>query len=400
MPTHLNPPRRVTPKLLMGLGVFGVSCFLVGRFSARIATSATRGSVASSAMPSTLTPAPARNVNADQRAAAPAIASTPSWDEQTWQRLHSAPGTPANYAALAQFLEMLGSSDPARAMAFAQAETNAKLREKLIHAALHGWARAAPADAARWALSQATATERENGLSVVFTAAVTTNPETAVRLGQSLIQQNPNDAPGFGNRLIDALCAAGNFQTAVAMAAEGDRETRAGWMGTAYSHWAEYQPEQAARAAAAINDPELRQQALRGVAGGWGAVDPAALVAFAAGLPSDADRSATLSQALERWVKRDPKNASTWIDQHENRPEFDQGVATVATMDGIKSDVAVSWAESISNPALRSETLALVVRNWMAADPAAARAYLKASSHLLPPDRQQLDDVFAGLDRR
>ena len=266
-----------------------------------------------------------------------------------------------------------------------------------MQASLRGWAGSDPVNAARWALDLPDANDRDRALSTVFASAVATNSDEAVQLGKSLLQQYPNDAPGFGARLIDALCDAGRFDIAAKMAAGGDRQTRDGWMANAYSKWAEFQPEAAAGAAAALSDPDLRNRALHGIVGGWAAVDPVALVNFVAQLPPDAERASLLSQSLECWVRQDPKNASAWIDKSEDRPELDQGVAAVATMESLKSDVALSWAESISNPVLRSETVATVLRNWMTTDLAAARNYFQSSKNLLPADRQQLGDVFAGM---
>lgn len=387
--------------LFVRVGLFGVVCFFAGRFSSliRVTASISRDAAVPPAARSIAAKESAASVATERHEHPPSADAWSSLSDEAWHHLLASPATPARNAALADLIEPLGAAEPAHAIALAEAETNSKLRAQLVQAALHGWARTAPFDAAHWALAQATAVEREEGLSTVFSGAVAADADAALRLGQALVREYPDDAPSFGNRLIDACCAAGKFDIATHMAAGGDPELRAGWMATAYSKWAEYQPEQAASAANAIPDLELRKLALHGIVGGWGAVNPAALVAFALQLPPESDQAAILSQSLEYWVKRDPQNAAAWIDRNENRPELDPGVAAVATMPGIKADVALTWAESISNPQLRSETLVMVVRNWLTSDPAGARNYFKATAHLLPADRQQLDDVFAGLDR-
>jgi hypothetical protein len=210
-----------------------------------------------------------------------------------------------------------------------------------------------------------------------------------------LIEKYPDQASSYGSDMIDALCHSGNFETAARLAAEGNPEIRAGWMAGAYSRWAEFQPEEAARIASAIKDPELRNQALHGIVGGWSQADPAALVQFVTQLPPDGERGSLLSQSLERWAKLDPEAASQWINSREAGPDLDQGVATVATMDFVKPDVAVEWAESVVNPKLRSETLVAVVRNWLTSDLPAARHYFETTKNLLPEDRQELAQVFA-----
>ena len=393
--------------LLAAVAIAGALGFWAGRFSVSTprsiagerdgkATASAAGGARSASRASGAAPGSAANeADSDSNASLRA----PPWSKEGWDRLASAPGSRVTFTALSTLLEGRAATEPAQALALAQAEKNLELRELLVHAALRGWARVAPEDAANWALALPTANARENALSAVFAGTVAANADAAMRLGQSLLQRFPDDAPNFGARLIDAFCASDNFEMATRFAVLGSPDMRAGWIANAYSKWAEFQPEAAGRAAAALESPELRNQALHGIVGGWAAVDPVGLVSFVLKLPADGERGAILSQALESWVRHDSKNAAAWIDQNESRPELDRGIAAVATMDGVKSDVALSWAESITNPALRSETLVTVLRNWMTTDAAGARNYFKSSTNLSPEDRQQLEDVFAGMER-
>jgi hypothetical protein len=389
--------------LALALGsalLFGAAGFFAGRFSVRQTVPGLDSKTASAAVK------PATNISKtiDEAATRPITASQAKpaskgsgWDEKEWNQLMGKPGTPARNTALADMIEKLAAIDPDRAMDLAQAEGNLKLRESLTQAALHGWGRVAPADAADWALALPDANARENALSSIFAGAIATDPEQAVRLGRELIEQEPDEAVSYGSRLIDALCSAGNFETAAQMAAGGDKEQRSFWLAGAYSKWAEFQPEQAAAAAAAITDPELRNEALHGIVGGWAEADPASLVQFVTKLPPETDRSSILSQALQYWVKHDAATASRWINSHAPGPEMDEGVAAVATMESVQPEVAVGWATSIFNPTLRSETLATLIRGWMADDLPAARQYFEVTKNLLPEDRQQLAEALAAI---
>jgi hypothetical protein len=168
-------------------------------------------------------------------------------------------------------------------------------------------------------------------------------------------------------------------------------------MAGAWSKWAEFQPDQAAAAAAAMTDPELRNQALHGIIGGWAEADPSALVQFMTQLPPDGEKGSMVSQALQRWAKVDPQAASEWMNSADTGPEMDQGVAAVASMDSLKPDVAIGWAESVVDPKLRSETLVTVLRNWVTVDLATAENYFNTTHDLLPEDRQELAGVIATL---
>jgi hypothetical protein len=400
--TSHSSTRRNKSLILFGGIAFGAVCFFVGRLSVRQGAPGTAPinpgdstPAETSANPSVSKPG-AASVAESQTQASPAPPPS-GWGEHQWQQLLSQPGTPARNATLADLLEKLAAVDPTRAMTVAQAEGNLKLREALVQASLRGWARSSPTNAANWALALPDSNDRERALSTVFAGAVAANPDGAVRLGLSLFRNNPDQARGCGSSLITALGDAGDFETAAHMAANGDEQTRSGWMAGAYSQWAEFQPEQASKAAAAIEDPDLRNQALHGIIGGWAEADPATLVQFVMQLPPDAERGSLLSQSLERWVKHDPEAASQWINNHETGPDTDQGAAAVATMDSLKPDLAVSWAVSVVNPKLRSETLVTVLRNWVTVDLPAAERYFQTTKDLLPEDRQEIAGVIATL---
>jgi hypothetical protein len=294
-------------------------------------------------------------------------------------------------------LEKLAAVDPRQALALAQAEGNVKLRDELLQSVLHGWARTSPLDAANWALRLSNSGDQENALRSVFNGAVAASPDEALRVGKLLIQQNPDETLGYGTRLIDALCDAGNFETAAKFAATGDQGVHSSWLAESYSKWAEFQPEQAASAADAITDPAVRNEALHGLIGGWAQADPAALVQFMSQLPAETDKGPLLSQSLAYWVKYDPESASEWINHHEPGPELDQGVAAVASLESVQPEVAIGWVESVVNRQLRSETMVQVLRNWMTIDLPAARHYFETTKNLLPADRQQLGEVFAAM---
>jgi hypothetical protein len=395
MTAPVPSPRAKMMLLLGGILLFGVFCFFTGRLSVR---------QTASALDAKATLGPATNAGGSLETAAvptgdgtrnqPAAPSSGAWDDTQWSQLLAQPGTPARNAALTALLEKLAAVDPDRAMALAAAEGNLKLRENLVQASLRGWARLSPTNAAAWALALPDANARETALSSVFAGLVAADPAQAVSLGKTLIQQHPDEALGCGSRLVDALCAAGNFEAAVQLASGGNKQQRSFWLAGAYSKWAEYQPEQAAAAAAALTDPELRNEALHGIVGGWAEADPVALVQFATELPPEADRGPILSQALQYWVKQDALAASEWLNSHEPGPEMDEGVAAVATMESVKPDLAAGWADSIINPNLRSETLATVLRTWMTEDPSAARQYFEGTSDLLPDDRQQIAEAL------
>ena len=396
--------RRPNPAVVICTGiVFGAVCFFAGRLSVpppaahldlKTANKASQASVGTSVS----APIAISSVNTQTNAAAKTASG---WDENRWRELMSQPGTMARSAALAEMLKKLAATDPKRAMALAQAEGNLKLRKELKQAALSGWASTAPADASDWALALKTPSERSDAMGTVLASAAATNPDEAVRMATQMMKDGIDGYQGYGGSLIDALCNTGNFEAAAQFAASGDDQTRRGWLGEMYSQWAALQPEEAAKAAMAINDPDIQNGALHGVIGGWEDADPAALTQFLSTTPPGSDRGQMMGQALWNWVKVDPVAAADWINNSDMGPDLDQGILAVASRDLSEDDfppsTAVSWAESIQDDTLRSEALRNVLRNWLFIDRAAATSYFNSTADLLPADREQIADMISDL---
>ena len=317
------------------------------------------------------------------------------WDNSLWQELISQPGTVARNQRLAVLLESLAATDPERALSLAQKENNLKLRETLMHASLRGWGGTAAIDAAGWAFAHIDGSDRDAAISAVFSGAAA-RPASALEAAKKVCADHPGEATGYGNAAIDALCDAGNFSTALDLiaASEGDVQ-RSIWTTEAYSRWAALQPDQAAQAAIAVTDPTARSEALHGVIGGWAQVDPAALTHFLTEQPAGGDRGSMIGQALQSWVGQDPEAAAAWINDREASPDYDEGVAAVASVNFVKPDRALNWAETISNPRLRSETVAEVLHGWVLEDLPAAKRYFAATSNLLPEDRKRIAEIIA-----
>lgn len=325
-------------------------------------------------------------------ATTPNISADPSASHRSWQDFTRAPATLKRNEAMVTWLEQLAERSPEQAMQLARSETNRLLREQLLAAALRGWSRGAPDAAADWALALDEPAARARALRAVFAGAVD-RPEAALRIGRLAAERDPTGAMEHGMALIDALADAGNFAIASRVASESD-PARPVWVIEAFAKWSALQPDEASRAVAALPEGEVRINALRGVANGWGEADPAGLSQFLTALPASATRRELLGHSLRQWVTVEPGAASKWINGVELGPDMDEGVAAVAVMPSLKPEVATSWAESVENPQQRSETLAVILREWGRTDPKAAAQYLTVTRDLQPDERRALTDFF------
>ncbi|MGC4072003.1 MAG: hypothetical protein QM760_05710 [Nibricoccus sp.] len=320
-----------------------------------------------------------------------------AWTDDAWRQWMARPASLARNQELAARLTLLARTDPVRAMQLAEAEKNLILREKFVHAALSGWAAAAPSEAAGWVYSLDDQAKRSAAMETVFASCAASQPDEAVKLGRELFQQDPGGATGYGCSLVDALCAAGHFEKAVALATDPgalDSTARSILLTKTYSAWAAMQPEQAGHAAAVLADPAARTEALNAVVGGWGQVDPAGLTQFVAQLPAGPDRIPLMGQALRAWSQLDAAAAAQWVKSNDIGPGMDDGVAAMAGAGFLAPNEAAVWSESIASPALRSQTLLTVLRNWSNTDPAAARAYFEKTPDLQPVDRALAAALF------
>lgn len=322
------------------------------------------------------------------------------WNENRWRELDSQLGTASRNEMLAAMLEKLAVSDPQRAMALAEAETNLKLRGDLVQAVLRGWATVAPMDAANWALALTNENERNQSIATIFSSAVRTDPQSAVSVASQICRENPEQAVFYGLSLIQSLCQAGQFELATQFAADTDNPSRPAWLVEAYSDWAKFQPSQAAQAAQAMTDSEMRSQALRGLASGWSDVDPAGLAQFLTQLPAGESRGEMLGWALQNWANADPVAATAWVNNNYQKvgADMDSGFQSIATANALQPNVAVVWAEAITDPARRSDALTVILQTWIHSDPAIAEQYFSKTQNLLPADRERISAIIASSD--
>lgn len=350
-----------------------------------------RSTAEQSAVPTTAT-APRKVGVAENRS--PDSTATIKTDDR-WERWSAEVRTPDSERDMTQFLEELATRDPQQAMRLALGEANFRLRQDLRNAVLRGWAAVFLEEASSWALALPDG-DRQVAMEAVFAGAAR-HPEEAARLGRRFCTQDPERAADYGQFLITGLTAAGAYETAARFAAAETSTARTAWLNATFFQWAAHQPENARAAFENIADPATRPAAFQGMVSGWAMADPAALAFYALELSPGQDRAQALSQALPQWVARDPLVASEWINQLDANPDLDTGVASVATLASLvnrRPEIAVGWAESITEPVLRANTLWMIAQQWAHTDPDGIRRFLAAAPDLAFNDRRALLDAL------
>lgn len=307
-----------------------------------------------------------------------------------WAKLSAQPRTPRVEAEMAAAMEKMSESDAQCALSLAEAEPNFRLRSTLLRAALQGWGKTNPDAAAAWVQSQ-TVIDRDQAATALLQGAIQ-NPDKAMSVTTSLMQNDPSHAAQYGSDLIWAFADSGKFSEAADFAVSGAENNRSDWTLAAYSRWAEFQPQSAVAGAMQLQDPALRQAALDAVIVGWSPTDPRGMAEFALKDLSPEQQGSALSRALSFWADSDPTAAATWINQKSLGAASDPGVAEIAMSPQLtqQPDIAASWAKTITDPILRSRTLVSILQSWARLNPTAARHYLETSADIQSDDLSNL----------
>lgn len=319
--------------------------------------------------------------------------SQDNWQGQ-WAGLSRNLGTPAGEQAMARALEELSPADPQHAISLAAHENNFRLRTALLRAALTGWGKTDPEAAAAWVESQ-TLIERGDAIGALLQGAIT-NPERAIDLVNSLLRQAPQHSAEYGGKLISAFTEAGQFERAANFALTAPVQNRQDWMLPAYSRWAEFQPQAAAASAMQLPDPADQAEAMNAIIIGWAPSDPKGLIEFAKKNLTASQQNAVVARAIGFWASSDLVAAATWIGQNDFGAAYDTGIAEIAMSSQLAPTpaIAAGWAENITSPQLRLQTLGSILGQWAATDGNSAEKYLAASKALAPDERTGLREQF------
>jgi hypothetical protein len=164
------------------------------------------------------------------------------------------------------------------------------------------------------------------------------------------------------------------------------------WLNAAYGRWAEQHPDEAVADACQLSDPDVQRTALAAAISGWSRADPRGVADYALTLPEESERMFALTAALHVWSEGDLAEAATWLTRFGPSAELDHSVAEIATESRTleQPTVAITWAESITNPQLCSRTLVTVLETWAGSNIDAVRNYVETSPYLLAEDRADL----------
>ncbi|MFT3868009.1 MAG: hypothetical protein QM715_05875 [Nibricoccus sp.] len=322
--------------------------------------------------------------------------SQENWSD-SWHQLQKQPACAVRNKELAAMLEQLARTDPQRALALAEAESNWILRDELLDAALRGWGATAPDAAADWAINHRL-DQRMRYVSAVLSGAVE-QPSEAVRVALRVCKADPGPAADYGHALINALVdKVGSFAEATRFASTVGTDRQQFLLDSAYYQWAKYQPEQALASLNQITDPNIKASAYEGMLAGWAAADATKLASLALSMPPGEDRLKAFNVALPKWIEKDPTAATEWIGNQDPSPDLNAGVAAIATLPSMIARnplLSFDWADSITDSAQRIMTKHEIFTQWAQKDFPAAVEYARNVKN--PDERDMMTEALAGM---
>jgi hypothetical protein len=124
----------------------------------------------------------------------------------------------------------------------------------------------------------------------------------------------------------------------------------------------------------------------------WAGTDAPAAVSHALAIWKTSGASEPLAAGISAWIVRDAAAAGAWIAAQPRDPVLDRAAAELARSDAVvqQPDIAIRWAQRISNDGQRLQSLETFFARWLDVDRFAARQYLRSSQLLSEQDRSEL----------
>jgi hypothetical protein len=310
------------------------------------------------------------------------------------QKIERGVASPARDEEQLRMLSAWALVDPLAAHAYAGKLMNRDTRAQAFTAVFTSWTKQDPA--AAWAWVQKNEPDEHSHIRAVLVETARNNPALVQRFAADLVARHPEAASEIYIYALDGAMHDGNYEGAKAIAANAktpNEEQKNSLLNYVAGQWARYQPEAAAPWVLALPAGPVRDQAMDSLGQAWSDIDPIRAADFAVKLPAGPERQTALRQAISKWTMDDPAQASKWVLQFDAHQDFDQAVAAIATSNNLITrdiNLALSWAGTIQDPAIRRDSTTTVVGNWYAQNPAAALNYIKTSPDLTMETRKDL----------
>lgn len=267
------------------------------------------------------------------------------------------PDLPQRQATLANLLATWTGVDSAAAVAWLDRLPNPRLRALLLDRALQGMHAYPPARTLPFALALPESENRNNRIERLLSDWASQDPSAALRWTSEHSADPAVNAISFGMHAT-ALGAIARDEPA-----------------TAVAEWR------------SLPAGPMKYASIQTISEAWGLSDPAAAIQWHTEQARLAEITMPPDQGtIYAWARRDELAALRWAESLPAGELRQHGLAALTRHASARlpHEAAVNLYARLTDPALRAELVTTHVREWLAKDPASARAWLDSHDALTP----------------
>jgi len=309
-------------------------------------------------------------------------------------------------ASLQSFLDSLlswAADDPQAALDYAMKNLKLRRQEQAIGAILGEWTKRNPEAAWNWATNKVA--NNPQYIDEVLSQLGKTDSSAAWDFAITFAASHTNAARSTYVGALRGMTYAGDFATAAQylqndkLLSTDDRTAVASLL--IASEWGLHNPEQAVNWANSLPaDDPARDQVMAQLGMSWSSTDPSSAADFGAQLPTGDARQQVVARAVDNWIDSDPAAVTKFLSELPSSSDFDAAFERTATHPAIAINPinAISLAQAITDPELRTQAFTKIIGAWMQRDPSAATSYLQNTTDLSSQMRSQVSGRLANQD--
>jgi hypothetical protein len=247
------------------------------------------------------------------------------------------------------------------------------------------WARQDPAAALAWASTLTT--EKSQALSSVVGEVAKTDPKKAAEM---LAGMSGGDLGEAYSRVAEQF-GASNFNEAQAWIRTLPAEQQADALAAAIGGLSNKDPQAAAKQLALMQDGDAKRDVLGEVVGDWARVNPAAAADLIKSQSDPEAQRDGMRQLMPTWVGQNPAAALDYAYSYEAGPVRDSALQSyVWSNQSASPSELVKVAESITDDGDRSRTIGIAANRWMREEPEQAKTYIQQSTSLSDEAKERI----------
>ncbi|MCU0777168.1 MAG: hypothetical protein MUF86_05810 [Akkermansiaceae bacterium] len=247
------------------------------------------------------------------------------------------------------------------------------------------WARQDPAGALAWA--NTLTTEKSQALSSVVGEVAKTDPKKAAEMLTSMGGGDLRDA----YRRVAEQYGAADFNEAQSWIRTLPADQQAEALASAIGGLSNKDPQAAARQLLQMQDGEAKNRVLGEVVGDWARVNPTAAADLLKSQGDPEAQRDGMRQLMPTWVGQNPTAALEYAYSYEAGPVRDSALQSyVWSNQSAAPAELVKVAESIGDDRDRSRTIGIATSRWMREEPEQAKTYIQQSTTLSDEAKERI----------